>query len=120
MMKYEAIGVIETQYFAVASEILDHVSKTSDVHFLSSQNYLGGKLVSIIVGGAISDVKVAIDAAKQMNERLTNHPIKNAVVITNPHPEILKFVIPQQKTRKKKQSSKKSSTKKQTKKTSTK
>lgn len=94
MMKYEAIGIIETQYFAVAMEMLDQVSKATAVEFLSSQNYLGGKLVSVIVGGSISNVTIAIETAKLVNERKTNSPLKNAVVITNPHPEILKYVVP--------------------------
>ncbi|SER41596.1 Carboxysome shell and ethanolamine utilization microcompartment protein CcmL/EutN [Gracilibacillus ureilyticus] len=97
MKKYEAIGVIETKYFAVGMEMLDQVSKTAAVEFLSSQNQLGGKLVSIMIGGSISDVTLAIETAKQVNERKTDSPLKNAVVITNPHEEILRFVVPQPK-----------------------
>jgi ethanolamine utilization protein EutM len=96
MKHYEAIGVIETQYFTVALEMLDQVTKTAAVEFLSSKNDLGGKLVSIIVGGSISDVTVAIEQAKYVNSLKQSHPLKNAVMITNPSPEILKFIIPKE------------------------
>ncbi|KAB8139424.1 BMC domain-containing protein [Gracilibacillus oryzae] len=103
MKKYEAIGVIETKYFAVAMEMLDQVSKTAAVEFLSSQNQLGGKLVSIIVGGSISDVSLAVETAKRVNEMKQDSPLKNAVMITNPHEEIMRFVVPEAKKTVKKQ-----------------
>ncbi|GAB2569037.1 BMC domain-containing protein [Gracilibacillus alcaliphilus] len=107
MKHYEAIGVIETQYFAVAMEMLDQAVKTSDVEFLSSQNSLGGKLVSIIVGGSIADVQLAVEQAKQVNNHKQGQPLKNAVVITNPHPEILKYVVPEPKPKPRKRVNKK-------------
>ncbi|WP_407272703.1 BMC domain-containing protein [Radiobacillus sp. PE A8.2] len=94
MKKYDAIGIIETQYFPVAMEILDNVCKAANVEFLSSEKYLGGKLVSIIIGGKISDVSTAIEVAKQTGARKPGNPLKKALVITNPHEEILKFVVP--------------------------
>ncbi len=101
MKQYEAIGVIETKYFAVAMEMLDQVSKTAGVEFLSSHNQLGGKLVSLVIGGSISDVSLAVDTAKQVNQTKQDQPLKNAVVITNPHPEILKYAIPSKPTKQK-------------------
>ncbi|MFC4403498.1 BMC domain-containing protein [Gracilibacillus xinjiangensis] len=111
MKKYEAIGIIETKYFAVAMEMLDQVSKTAAIEFLSSQNQLGGKLVSIMIGGSISDVTLAIETAKRVNESKQDSPLKNAVVITNPHEEILRFVVPQPKQIVKKRAAKPSITK---------
>lgn len=95
MSRYEAIGVVETQYYAVAMEMLDCMCKQANVQFLTSENYLGGRLVSLIVGGSIPDVAAAIDAAKRVNETKDNKPLKMALTITNPHEEILKYVVPQ-------------------------
>lgn len=93
MKRYEAIGVIETQYFTVAMEILDHVCKTANIEFLSSEKYLGGRLVSLVVGGSISDVTEAISAARLVGESKQNSPLKKALIITNPHEEILRYII---------------------------
>lgn len=94
MEKIETIGVIETQYYTVAIEILDQVCKGSNVTFLTSENYLGGMLVTLIVSGSTSDVHEAISIAKQVCQNKPNNPLKMAIVISNPHPEILKFILP--------------------------
>lgn len=92
MIKYEAIGVVEAKHFTTALEILDAMCKASDVTFLSSEKKLGGRLVTTIVGGSISNVNAAIEAAKlvcQGREEL----IKGALVISRPHEEIMKFIV---------------------------
>ncbi|RCW71933.1 BMC domain-containing protein [Saliterribacillus persicus] len=92
MNKFDAIGIVETQYFANALELLDQMSKAANVTFLSSQNQLGGRLVSIVIGGNVSDVKTAIEVAKEKGALLDNQPLKMALTITNPTDQILKFV----------------------------
>lgn len=102
MKKYEAIGVIEAKYFPVAMELLDQVCKATNVEFVSSEKYLGGRLVSLIVGGQIAEVQEAIRVAEQVGETKPGSPLKKAIVITNPHEEILKFLIaPEEKANKK-------------------
>lgn len=96
MNRYEAIGVIETQYFTIASEILDAVCKGANVEFLTSENYLGGRLVSLIIGGSVSDIKAAIEIAEQVCEGKPDNPLKMALAIMNPHEEIMKFIVPAQ------------------------
>ncbi|MDQ0156866.1 BMC domain-containing protein [Robertmurraya andreesenii] len=96
MKKYEALGVVETQYFTIAMELLDQMCKSSDVEFLASENYLGGRLVTLIIGGSVSDVTVAVDVAKQVAETKANQPLKMALVINNPHAEIMKYIISSQ------------------------
>ncbi|MED3575678.1 BMC domain-containing protein [Cytobacillus praedii] len=96
MTNYEALGVIETQYFTVAMELLDQMCKSSDVELLASENYLGGRLVTLIVGGSFSDVDVAVQAAKQAAEYKANNPLKMALVISNPHSEIMKYIVSSQ------------------------
>lgn len=98
MIKPDAIGIIETQYFTVAMEMLDHVCKTAQVELLSSEKYLGGRLVSLIIGGSVADVTEAIRTAEALGQTKTNRPLKKALIITNPHEEILRFIIsPKQK-----------------------
>jgi microcompartment protein CcmL/EutN len=94
MKKYEALGVVETQYFTIAMELLDQMLKSADVEFLASEKYLGGRLVTLIVGGSISDVTMAVEAAKMKAEGKEHTPLKMALVITNPHPEIMKYIVP--------------------------
>ena len=94
MKKYEAIGVVETQYFTRAMAFLDEMLKVSDVEFLNNENYLGGRLVTLIVGGSVSSVNVAIDAVRQSAECHQDNPLKMALLIMNPHQEIMKYIIP--------------------------
>ncbi|WNF38844.1 BMC domain-containing protein [Bacillaceae bacterium IKA-2] len=94
MRKFDAIGMIEVQYYTVAVEILDHISKSTKVEFLTSENYLGGRLVTLVVGGGISDITEAIEIARKVCQHKRDNPLKMALVITNPHPEILKYMIP--------------------------
>lgn len=95
MRKFEAIGVVETQYYTVAMELLDHMCKSTGVEFLSSENYLGGRLVSLIVAGSVSEVTEAVEVARRVCQHKEGHPLKMALVISNPHPEILKYIIPE-------------------------
>ncbi|RXJ04173.1 BMC domain-containing protein [Anaerobacillus alkaliphilus] len=94
MERIESIGVIETQYYPVAVEILDQICKGTNVQLLTSENYLGGMLVSLIVGGSVSDVNEAVAIAKQVCQDKENNPLKKAIAISNPHPEILKYILP--------------------------
>lgn len=94
MRKYEAIGVVEAQYFPVAMEILDSMCKAANVEYVTSEKYLGGRLVTLIVGGGVSDVTTAVETAKQVCEGKQHNPLKMALVISNPHAEILNYLVP--------------------------
>lgn len=94
-LKIEAIGVVETQFFAIALEILDQMTKNAQIKVLSKESTLGGKLVTVIVGGSISDITEAIDVAKELGIRKHAKYLKNAIVITKPHKEIMKYITPQ-------------------------
>lgn len=96
MEKFEAIGVVETLYFAVALEMLDEMIKASNVEFISKESALGGKLVTLFVGGGISEVTNAIDVVKRLGEGKHEKHLKNAIVISKPHSEILKYIIPRE------------------------
>lgn len=102
MEKVDAIGVVETQYFTVAMELLDEMCKATNVTYLSSEKYLGGRLVTLVVGGSVSDVSTAIEIVKEIGLSKESSPVKMALVITNPHEEILRYIMPLEKPKKKK------------------
>ena len=83
-----AYGFIEIQGVVPAMTALDIMCKTADVEFITWEKKLGGRLVTIIIRGSVSDVKQAIEVAAQ-------NAIKKpaaTVVIANPHEEIIKLV----------------------------
>lgn len=56
----EAIGLLETKGLVVAIEALDIMLKSATVSLLKKE-IVGGGLVTIVISGSVSDVKVAID-----------------------------------------------------------
>lgn len=97
MTRVDAIGVIEVQYFTNALELLDAMTKAADVQYLTSEKLLGGRMVTIIVGGSISQAQAAIEAARGAAAGKTPNPLKMSLVISKPHEEIMKFIVPQMK-----------------------
>lgn len=97
MKTYEAVGVVETLYFTVAIEMLDEMLKSSNVEFLRKETTLGGKLITLFVGGSVSEVSNAIELVKKLGEGKHINHLKNAIVISKPHPEILKYLISSEK-----------------------
>ena len=87
----DAIGVVEVQHFTTAIEVLDTMTKAADVQFLSSEKLLGGKLVTVIVGGGISQVTAAIEA---VNRGQQSDSIMVSMVISKPHEELLRYIVP--------------------------
>lgn len=92
MNKYEAIGIVEAKHFTTALNIIDIMCKQCQVELLCIEKYLGGRLVSTIVAGDISNVTEAIEIVKR-NYNYDNEIVKNAVVITSPHENIMKFIV---------------------------
>lgn len=94
MIKYNfsAIGVVEINFFTNALIALDEMLKASDVHLVSCEKKLGGRMVTIIVGGDTSSVNAAIEAVYATGGRIGEKNIKVAVAISNPHPEIKRLL----------------------------
>lgn len=90
---YDAIGIVEVSVYANAVVVLDCMAKAADIALLKSEKLLGGRLVTLIIGGTTSQVNAAIEAAWAANEELNNSPVKVAITISNPHPEILNFIF---------------------------
>lgn len=83
-----AYGFVEVQSVTGAVDCLDIMCKSAEVHFVSWERRLGGRLVTVIVEGQLSAVTAAVDNACE------HGIIKPAahVVIANPHPEVDRLV----------------------------
>lgn len=89
----QAIGIIEIQSLTAALEALDSMLKAADVKYLTSEKKLGGRLVTIIVEGSVSDVIAAIEAGKVKGGAIGK--VVAAEWIAAPHQEMMKFFKPQ-------------------------
>ena len=84
----KALGLIELPNLADAIEAVDVMLKTADVKFLTWEKKLGGRLVTIIVQGAVSSVTEAVESAKSS----AKGNIVASAVNANPHEETMKLV----------------------------
>lgn len=85
-----SLGLVEVSALGNAIAMLDEMVKAANVEFVAVERKLGGRLVTIVVKGSVSDVTAAVEAGSRFAK--LNDCLKAAEVIANPHPEILKFV----------------------------
>ena len=78
-----SLGFVEVSGVAAAIDALDIMCKSADVTLVSWERKLGGRLVTVIVTGDVSDVTAAVAAA---NASCIVKPCASAV-IPNPHEE---------------------------------
>ena len=83
-----SLGFVEVQSVTGAVDCLDIMCKSAEVHFVSWERKLGGRLVTLIVEGQVSAVTAAVENAVA---RGIIRPAAHAV-IANPHPEVLRLV----------------------------
>ncbi len=106
-MRETALGIIETFGFIPAVEACDTAVKTASVALLGVR-YSGAGLVSVLLTGDISSVKVAVDAGKTSAERLgrvisatvigrTAQGLETVLVDGRNHPEPLVQESPDEK-----------------------
>ncbi len=84
----QALGFFEIAGVTPAVTALDIMCKTANVEFVTWERKLGGRLVTIIIEGDISDVTQALEAAAGQGIK---KPV-NYVAIARPHEEIVKLV----------------------------
>ncbi|MBQ1261618.1 MAG: BMC domain-containing protein [Clostridia bacterium] len=84
----KALGFIEVSGVVAAVDALDVMCKASGVEFVTWERKLGGRMVTVIVTGSVSDVTEAIACAK----RSAKAPIMASNVIPNPHDETIRLV----------------------------
>jgi len=85
-----AIGLIEISGLVASIEALDTMLKSANVTFLTYEKKLGGRLVTIIITGGVSDVEAAIRNGKERAEKVGK--VVAYAVIPKPHEEVMKMV----------------------------
>ncbi|AKN32810.1 carboxysome structural protein EutM [Clostridium carboxidivorans P7] len=93
MVKYDALGMIETKGLVGAVEAADAMVKAANVYLIGKE-YVGGGLVTVMVRGDVGAVKAATDAgaaaAQRVGELISVH------VIPRPHSEV-EVILPSNK-----------------------
>ncbi len=84
----KSLGFVEVSGVVAAVDALDIMCKTANVSLVTWERKLGGRLVTIIIEGSVSDVTQAIQTAK---EKCISR-VRAANVIANPHSETIKLV----------------------------
>ena len=90
MMGSEAIALLEVQANVAAIAGLDAMVKAANVHLIHVERRLGGRLVTVVVKGTVSDVTAALEAGRAAASEVGNG--KECEVIARPHPEVMKFL----------------------------
>ena len=84
-------GLIEVSGVVAAIDSLDAMCKAADVSLVTWERKLGGRLVTIIVEGDVSDVNAAVEAAAHTAKE-NHHILAASGVIAAPSEEIRKMV----------------------------
>ncbi len=69
---------------------LDAMLKAANVRLIHTEKRLGGRLVTVVVDGTVSDVTAAAEAGRAAAAEVGK--VKLCEVVPNPHPEIAKFL----------------------------
>lgn len=88
---YEAIALLEVQAMVTAIVGLDAMVKAANVRLIHVEKRLGGRLVTVVVEGSVSDVTAAAEAGKTAAAAVGS--VKLCEVIAHPHEQIMKFLL---------------------------
>ena len=86
----EAIALLEVQALVAAIAGLDAMVKAANVKLIHVEKRLGGRLVTVVVEGSVSDVTAALEAGTAAAAAVGN--VKLAEVIARPHPDVMSFL----------------------------
>ena len=86
----QAIALLEVQALVTAIAGLDAMVKAANVKLIHVEKRLGGRLVTVVVQGSVSDVTAALEAGKVAAAAVGN--VKLAEVIARPHPDVMSFL----------------------------
>ncbi|HIT89038.1 MAG TPA: BMC domain-containing protein [Candidatus Merdenecus merdavium] len=84
----KSYGFFEVPSTTAAIDALDIMCKTANVEFVTWEKKLGGRLVTIIIQGSVSDVTQAMERAAVS---CIKEPVAQ-VVIAHPHEEVVRMV----------------------------
>ena len=85
-----AIALLEVQAMVAAVTGLDAMLKAANVRLIHVEKRLGGRLVTVVVDGTVSDVTAAAAAGREAAAQVGK--VKLCEVIPRPHPEITRFL----------------------------
>ncbi len=85
-----AIALLEVQAMVAAVTGLDAMLKAANVRLIHVEKRLGGRLVTVVIDGTVSDVTAAAAAGKAAAAEVGK--VKLCEVIARPHPEITQFL----------------------------
>lgn len=85
----EAIGLLEIEGNVAAVVAVDAMMKAATVKFLTWEQKLGGRLVTIVVQGEVSAVEASIEAGR----RTAIRPVAASAIIANPHSEVMRAIL---------------------------
>lgn len=88
--RFPALASLDVQCFAHAVQVLDTLLKGTGAQAVDMKKYLGGRMVTLLLGGTVSEMQAAIDLAGRQYGELP--ALKNAAVILNPHEELYRFI----------------------------
>ena len=86
----KAIALLEVQAMVAAIAGLDAMLKAANVRLIHTEKRLGGRLVTVVIDGTISDCTAAAEAGRVAAAQVGK--VKLCEVVPNPHPEIAKFL----------------------------
>ena len=86
----KAIALLEVQAMVAAIAGMDAMAKAADVRLIHVEKRLGGRLVTLVVDGELSDVEAAAEAGRAAASQVGS--VKLCEVIARPHPEVTKFL----------------------------
>ncbi len=86
----KAIALLEVQALVTAIAGLDAMVKAANVKLIHVEKRLGGRLVTVVVQGSVSDVTAALEAGVKAAKLVGN--VKLAEVIARPHPDVMSFL----------------------------
>jgi microcompartment protein CcmL/EutN len=86
----KAIALLEVQANVAAIAGLDAMVKAASVRLIHVERRLGGRLVTVVVEGSVSDVTAAAEAGRAAAAEVGK--VKLCEVIARPHPEVMKFL----------------------------
>lgn len=86
----KAIALLEVQALVAAIEGLDAMLKAANVRLIHVEKRLGGRLVTLVVDGTVSDVTAAAEAGKKAAAKVGI--VCLCEVIPRPHPEVVKLL----------------------------
>ena len=89
-MGCEAVALLEVQANVAAIAGLDAMVKAANVRLIHVERRLGGRLVTVVVEGTVSDVTAALEAGRAAASEVGN--VMVCEVIARPHPEVMKFL----------------------------